>query len=1008
MVLLNVIAFGQKQNKESYDYQFVTYQDGSYINCRENIFVDTSGFLWIASHSGLIQYDGLILTNYSKSSYRAPLQLPDIQLFNQTSDGKLILVSSENIISLFDTSTKSIVAQTQPEPEHLEIIGNTFSTEHTGSILLEDHLVTDNNGGYYTVLKSDMSYVYHGFYSADGKCLEFKKSFDIGRITSIEFSKEELFLTTDNQVRRYDPSFNLIKVDTIESIKISGTAFVTKDNNDNIYVYENCLDRNCNIFKFDRKKDTYVSVDLPTDLDLNEILKIRIENGIFWFFGVNKLIYYDPKDQSFGNIFHSISKAFENFDSPPLISHYTSIKSKNNLSWLTSGYGLVQIDSRNKSYNVFLKSDPDLCNGFCSMRGIDEDQNGNLWLASYSGLIKKTSTGEYSKIETLSSQLDNGIYSLVVNDPHVLVNDVLYNIKTTEFEIIIPEKQNGHITNLSLSNNEYLLSSCYNDGNQIYLYRYNSKTKKRTKIALPSKFQNSGQITDMLLSDSGNEVYMALSTGGTIKMDLDTEIFYSMIPTKFLNENRNTHYCLYEKDQYLYIGTSVGLIELESESNTLKQYAYPIYSSNQTIEDRSFFSILEENDSTLWVGTNSGVLSFNRNSKEFIQYTQLGKLGKEEFNRQSSYKLKSGQLLFGSVNGVYELMPDKIYDFEDEEVQSLNLISIQHFDGQTQKLHTDYTFENDRKITFQHNDKMLNFKVALPEYRTQQTVFYSYFLDGFHNEWSVPAPQNEILISNLDPGNYTLQLKAGNDAKLLDSKQIKIPIEITEPWYVSFWFRSLLVFLAVAFIYTIFKIRYLQLLKYEQLRSDISRNLHDDVGTILTGIAMQSEMMEKFADNDIKKMAGSIAMRSREAMSSMRDTVWAIDSRKDSILDLKDRILDYVMDTLYPKDISYTLESNIKNSETKITPDIRQTVYLIAKETINNIVKHSDTPKVDIELFVYKKVLSLNIQDYGSYRKIKLTGQGLMNMKNRAQSLNGEYKFHYNNGFSTVVKIPLK
>ena len=1008
LFLVIASAFCQDPIGDSYDYKYVTFPDGSYLSCRENLYLDSSGFLWTATQTGLILYDGLNLINFPANNDSDSIRFSDIQLFNSTSDEKLIIVSSDNTISLFDTQIKEIVAQARPANSHLQSIGQTYSNERTGTIFLEDHIVPDDNGGYYIIFKSDETAIYKAFYSSDGTNLKFIRSFDIGRIASIVFSENELFLSTRDGIIRLDKALNILKRDSVDLTQQGIAPFLMKDSESNIYIYENCLSSDCKILKYNRSKNTYDIIGLPADLDLKEIHKIKIENGIFWLFGVNKLIYYNPEDQTHSNIFSSISESFDHFESPPLISHYTSIKSNDNVSWLSSGYGLVQLDARRKSYSIFLRSDPEFCNGFCSMRGIDEDSNGNLWLASYSGLIKKTSDGKYSKIEALSSQLDNGIYSLEVNKLNVLVNDILYNIETNQYHIIIPEKQNGHVTNVVISEDQYLLSSCYNNGNQIYLYHYNNITKKRKNISLPPSIQNQGQITDMILSKSKKEVFLSTSNGGSFVLDLSNYEFRSIIPDEFWHDNKDTHYCIFETDEYIYIGSSKGLVELDIESNDIQQHTLAIFASNQIIQERNFFSILEENDSTLWFGTNSGILSFNSRSKLFTAHTQLGKLGKEEFNRQSSYKMNNGQLLFGSVNGVYGVLPNILRDFKNIDNQTLNLISIEHFDGQTQRINTDFTLGEEEKITFQHNDKMINFKISMPDFRTQQTVYYSYFLKGFHVEWSRASTENEINFTYLDPGDYILQIKAGHDAQLQDVKELSIPIEITEPWYVSLWFRSFMIFSSLALVYIIFKVRYLQLLKYEQLKSDISKDLHDDVGTILTGIAMQSELMAKFADDNIKELASSIALRSREAMSSMRDTVWAIDSRKDSTLDLKERILDYVLDTLYPKDISYSLDSNIKNSETKIMPHIRQAVYLIAKESINNIVKHSDTAKVDIKLHVNKKVLSLNIKDYGSFQTIRKTGQGLMNMKNRAQKINGEYIFTYDNGFSTSVKIPLK
>jgi len=194
----------------------------------------------------------------------------------------------------------------------------------------------------------------------------------------------------------------------------------------------------------------------------------------------------------------------------------------------------------------------------------------------------------------------------------------------------------------------------------------------------------------------------------------------------------------------------------------------------------------------------------------------------------------------------------------------------------------------------------------------------------------------------------------------------------------------------------------------EKLRSKISTNLHDDVGTILTGIAMQSELLEDFANDKAKPVAHLIAERSREAMGRMRDTVWAIDSKKDTVEDLKDRIMDFLYDTLTSKEIMYEIKEEYHDIKTHLKPDIRQAAYLIFKESIANIVKHSDTDKVLIDINVTKKQLSYVIKDNGTEKdNIKTSGLGLNSIRNRAERLKGTFSFSYDNGYITQVSLPL-
>ena len=151
-------------------------------------------------------------------------------------------------------------------------------------------------------------------------------------------------------------------------------------------------------------------------------------------------------------------------------------------------------------------------------------------------------------------------------------------------------------------------------------------------------------------------------------------------------------------------------------------------------------------------------------------------------------------------------------------------------------------------------------------------------------------------------------------------------------------------------IYAGFKYRIEQALKVERLRVKISSDLHDDVGGILSGLAMQTEILELTTDEKVKPKLKRIGELSRSAMSRMRDTVWAIDARKDKLENLIDRINEHAEETLTPKKISYQVKVENLNLITNIPTDIRQSLYLIIKEALTNTAKHSNGDHVEVVL----------------------------------------------------------
>ena len=196
-------------------------------------------------------------------------------------------------------------------------------------------------------------------------------------------------------------------------------------------------------------------------------------------------------------------------------------------------------------------------------------------------------------------------------------------------------------------------------------------------------------------------------------------------------------------------------------------------------------------------------------------------------------------------------------------------------------------------------------------------------------------------------------------------------------------------------------------LEVERLRTKISSDLHDDVGTMLSGLSMQAQVMAHKANDKDKRDLNHISELSRRAMDNMRDTVWAIDSRQDQYENLIDRMRDFAEDTLYANEISYKLETEGLEMEKQILPNVRQQLYLIYKESINNILKHSKATDVMIRFQKSKTHIILTIKDNGvGIPKDRSSGLGLTNIQMRAAKLDGTAHIENENGAKVEIKIP--
>jgi len=194
----------------------------------------------------------------------------------------------------------------------------------------------------------------------------------------------------------------------------------------------------------------------------------------------------------------------------------------------------------------------------------------------------------------------------------------------------------------------------------------------------------------------------------------------------------------------------------------------------------------------------------------------------------------------------------------------------------------------------------------------------------------------------------------------------------------------------------------------ENLRTKISSDLHDDVGSMLSGLAMQAELLQISMPEADRDKLNRISTMGRSAMSRMRDAVWAMDARKDKFSDLVDRMREFAEETLVQGNISYTLNYSGIEEEKLMLPNVRQSIYLIFKESLTNIIKHAAPSKVVISLVNTKSEFCMRIKNDGVVvdKNYKTTGLGTSNMQMRAENIDGAISFDKSDGFEVILKSP--
>ena len=232
---------------------------------------------------------------------------------------------------------------------------------------------------------------------------------------------------------------------------------------------------------------------------------------------------------------------------------------------------------------------------------------------------------------------------------------------------------------------------------------------------------------------------------------------------------------------------------------------------------------------------------------------------------------------------------------------------------------------------------------------------------------------------------------------------LSLPLQVHQVYYKTWWFLSLVVLVLMSLVYSIYRYRINQYKKLDKLRLKIASDLHDDVGSLLTRISLKTDLIGEgiYDEKETQKEIDSIKTTSRHAVKSMRDIVWSIDSRKDKAEDLTDRMKDFAAEMLNPVGIEFQLDDSGMKNNLRFSLAFRHNCYLLYKEAIHNVAKHSNATLVKVTLSQKGSQFRLVIEDNGNVpqKDKKSDGQGLSNMKMRAEQIHGQLTLDTQNGY---------
>jgi ligand-binding sensor domain-containing protein/two-component sensor histidine kinase len=284
---------------------------------------------------------------------------------------------------------------------------------------------------------------------------------------------------------------------------------------------------------------------------------------------------------------------------------------------------------------------------------------------------------------------------------------------------------------------------------------------------------------------------------------------------------------------------------------------------------------------------------------------------------------------------------------------------------------------------------------------------YEYRLNN--TDWTQTG-ERTLNFANLPNGENHLEIRAATDDRIYSANPASVAFRVAAPVWQRSWFVVLTIALIGLTAFGIYRYRLNKLLEIERTRTRIASDLHDDIGTNLSKISLLSEIVNlQLANQNLESnhLLNSIAEISRESVGSMSDIVWAINPKRDSVLELVRRMRLHVEESFLEKGVRVRFNAPKEGASIKLSMDVRRELYLIFKEAVSNAARHSDCKNVEVDFRLESGTIFLQITDDGKgfNASEKADGNGLENMRSRAAKNGGKFEVKSEAERGTILKI---
>jgi ligand-binding sensor domain-containing protein/two-component sensor histidine kinase len=761
--------------------------------------------------------------------------------------------------------------------------------------------------------------------------------------------------------------------------------------------------------RLDDKRESFLRYTRAEELD-EDIIEDIIEDhrGQIWVGGHTRgLALYRPETDSF-------VRHMPDPDDPQSINSERltrMFEDRGGVLWCgTYRAGLNRLNAKRSAFKRYVVKSK-AGTGILSpgVYSIMEDSRGSVWIGSYQGGLSQYNqwTGTYTYHKP-SPKVPNSISG---DNPLSLLESSTGELWVGNYGLDRVDRETGKFIHYPLADEKHRLGELREvktltetrDGMIWFgtfgggLHRFNprSRTMRAYKNLGGDEKDPVSPGIWAILEDRRGRLWLGSYGLGVFVMDRNTETF-----TRFVYDAKRAScapsvtgiYDIHEdKSGILWIGTmGGGLTRVHPDSLVFRHFT-----TREGLPNNFVKGIEEDARGYLWLSTDFGISRFDPRTETFVNIKEEDGLMGNVFLSGAHFTSKTGRMYFGGEKGAVSFHPDSL--LQNTHVPPVVITGVR-------VLNRPHSMSSTRE--FAHDQNSLEFEFVALDFTNPDRNRYAYIVEGLDEHWTQAGERRYANYPHLAPGSYTFRVKGSNNDGVWNEQGTSYAFTILPPFWKTAWFISIAALALIGISVAAYNYRVNRLLEIERLRVRIASDLHDDVGSSLTRISLQSELIQEGIEpEEQQNYLKNIATMSRELVTAMSDIVWSIDSRNDSVENILDKMRNFGSTVLSTKDVNFNLAHSGLDVKKKLSVDVRENLYLIYKEAINNIAKHANASKVNVILRNDSDKFTMTIIDDGKgwEGNERPSGHGTRNMKMRAERLGGRVEFVRDDGTRVVL-----